>query len=188
VANFTAPELANFAIWSAWGVSWLVAALWRDREVKKPAGRKQIVYRLLAMAGFFLLFENDPRISVPLWRTPIAIQWACIPVVIAGFALTWWARIHLGRLWSSNVSRKADHHLVDTGPYRIVRHPIYTGLLISSTAMAAMRGTLAGWVGMVAMTLGWYVKARIEERFLREQLGAEIYDAYARRVPMLLPL
>jgi protein-S-isoprenylcysteine O-methyltransferase Ste14 len=51
-----------------------------------------------------------------------------------------------------------------------------------------MRGTALAWLGAGVMTLGWYVKARMEEEFLREELGAEAYGAYAQRVPMLVPL
>jgi protein-S-isoprenylcysteine O-methyltransferase Ste14 len=68
-----------------------------------------------------------------------------------------------------------------------VRHPIYTGLTLAAIATAMMRGTLAAWLGVAVMTLGWYVKARLEEHFLRDQLGAEAYGDYARRVPMLIP-
>jgi protein-S-isoprenylcysteine O-methyltransferase Ste14 len=85
------------------------------------------------------------------------------------------------------VSRKAEHHIVDTGPYRIVRHPIYTGIILASAATALQRGTAQAWLGMSVMTLGWYIKARLEERFLRDELGADAYGAYARRVPMLVP-
>lgn len=54
-----------------------------------------------------------------------------IAVMIAGFAFCWWARIHLGRLWSMRVTKKEGHHVVDTGPYGVVRHPIYTGILVA---------------------------------------------------------
>jgi protein-S-isoprenylcysteine O-methyltransferase Ste14 len=91
-------------------------------------------------------------------------------------------------LWSSAVTRKHDHHIVDTGPYRIVRHPIYTGIIVASFATAAATGTPGSLVGAVIMLLGWYAKARVEERFLREQLGAQAYDAYARKTAMLIPL
>ena len=68
-----------------------------------------------------------------------------------------------------------------------MRHPIYTGIIVASAATAALRATAGAWLGVALMTLGWYVKARLEERFLREQLGPDNYDAYARRVPMLIP-
>ena len=69
-----------------------------------------------------------------------------------------------------------------------MRHPIYTGIIIASVATAAMRGTAVAWLGACVMTSGWVIKARLEEEFLREQLGAKAYGEYARRVPMLAPL
>jgi protein-S-isoprenylcysteine O-methyltransferase Ste14 len=184
------PETTIRTMWLVWWLSWIVAAAWSDRAVKQPATRHQIVYRLLAGLGAVLLFgmyRHDLRAEMILWRTPIALAWAAVVGVVAGLLFTWWARIHLGRLWSSSVSRKADHHVVDTGPYGIVRHPIYTGIILASVATAAMRGTALAWLGAGVMTVGWVIKARLEEAFLREQLGAEAYGEYARRVPMLVP-
>ena len=188
--DLVTPEAATRAIWLTWWASWLAAAAWSDRAVKRPATRHQITYRLLAGLGYVLLFgffRRDLREEVVLWRTPIALAWVLAAVALAGLLFTWWARIHLGRLWSSTVTRKADHHVVDTGPYGMVRHPIYAGITLASFATAAMRGTALAWVGAGVMTLGWVIKARLEEQFLREQLGAEAYGEYARRVPMLVP-
>jgi protein-S-isoprenylcysteine O-methyltransferase Ste14 len=181
-------EFVNAMLWLAWWVSWMLAAFWRARAATQPPGRSQILYRVLAIAGAVFLFDRIvPRLDVPLWRWPVPVQWALVVVSAYGFAFTWWARLHLGRLWSSNVGRKADHRIIDTGPYAIVRHPIYTGIIIASCSTAALRATVAAWIGVALMTLGWYVKARLEERFLREQLGPDNYDTYARRVPMLIP-
>lgn len=184
------PEFAMDVAWVAWWLSWLAAAGWRDRAASKPPWHEQIVYRVFAALGVVLLFggyRHDVRSEIVLWYMPGSMGWAMVAVAFAGFAFTWWARLHLGRLWSSNVGRKADHRVVDTGPYGVVRHPIYTGITLASIATAALRGTVAAWLGAAVMTLGWYVKARLEERFLREQLGAEAYGEYARRVPMLIP-
>jgi protein-S-isoprenylcysteine O-methyltransferase Ste14 len=134
------------------------------------------------------MYRHDLRVEIILWRTPLALAWALVPLVLAGLLFTWWARIHLGRLWSSSVTRKAEHRVVDTGPYGIVRHPIYTGIIFASIATAGMRGTALAWLGACVMTTGWVIKARLEEQFLREQLGAEHYGKYARRVPMLVPV
>ena len=98
----------------------------------------------------------------------------------------WWARLHLGRLWSSGVTRKDGHHIVDSGPYAIVRHPIYTGLIGATAAAAIQAGTVAALAGVAVLSLGFWIKARLEERFLRGELGAEAYDSYRRRVPMLI--
>jgi protein-S-isoprenylcysteine O-methyltransferase Ste14 len=177
-------------VWMAWALSWWAAAVWRDRAASKLPRSRQIGYRVLAVVGALLLFggyRHRPESELLLWRIPSAAAWACVAGAAAGLAFTWWARIHLGRLWSSSVGSKAHHRVVDSGPYGIVRHPIYTGITFASLATAAMRGTAAGFAGAAIMTAGWVVKARLEEQFLRQQLGAEAYDAYARRVPMLVP-
>jgi protein-S-isoprenylcysteine O-methyltransferase Ste14 len=184
------PQIALALTWIVWWLSWWVAALWSDRAVSRPPRRQQILYRLCAMAGVVLLFggyRHEFRSELVLWQTPDSIAWLMVAAAASGFAFTWWARLHLGRLWSANVGRKADHRVVDTGPYGVVRHPIYTGITLASIATAATRGTAAGWAGVAIMTAGWVIKARLEEGFLREQLGQEAYDAYARRVPMLVP-
>ena len=77
--------------------------------------------------------------------------------------------------------------MIDTGPYAIVRHPIYTGIILAAFATAAIKGTVFALAGAAIMTLGFWIKARLEERFLRQELGAAGYDAYSRRVPMLVP-
>ena len=182
-------EVVMRAVWIVWLILWLAAAAWIDRTVKAPAFRYHLLYRFFPAVGVVLLFgvvqlgSGERR----LWRTPEVVAWALVTAADAGFLFACWARIHLGRLWSGSVSRKADHHIVDTGPYRIVRHPIYTGIIVASAATAAQRGTGQAWLGMAVMTLGWYIKARIEEHFLRDELGADAYGAYSRRVPMLVP-
>ena len=174
-------------MWFVWWITWMAAAAWSDRAVKRPQRGSQIVYRLLAAAGVILLFDGNINAKGVLWHTPLALAWVMVVISCSGLLFTWWARIHLGRLWSSSVGRKANHRVVETGPYGIVRHPIYSGITLASIATAAVRGTLVAWLGVVVMTLGWYVKARMEEVFLREELGAEAYGAYATRVPMLVP-
>jgi protein-S-isoprenylcysteine O-methyltransferase Ste14 len=174
------------ALWIVWLVLWWGAAFWSDRAVKAPPRRYELLYRALPALGGGLLFGARSE-ELRLWHTPDVVAWVMVAVALAGFIFTWWARIELGRLWSSSVSRKADHHIVDTGPYRIVRHPIYTGIIVASVAAAAQRGTGEAWLGTSVMTLGWYIKARLEEGFLRDELGPDAYDAYARRVPMLVP-
>ncbi len=82
---------------------------------------------------------------------------------------------------------KPDHHVVDSGPYAIVRHPIYTGILLAALATMAAKGTIPGVLGALLLVVGLWLKARLEENFLRQELGADAYDNYRRRVPMLLP-
>ena len=192
------PLIALYVVWTAWGVSWIAAALWADRAAARPPLRRELRYRVLTFAGWVLLLgvfvrfrTRDGTIIDPAgpaaWTLPPAAQWGCVALLAAGMAFAWWARIHLGRLWSASVTRKEGHHIVDTGPYGLVRHPIYTGLLSGGIATALLRGNWSAIVGAVLFILGYVMKARIEERFLRESLGRAAYDGYAARVPMLVP-
>jgi len=184
------PESVLGWVWILWFASWLAAAGWSNPTVSRPERRREFVYRLTVMIGIILLFGWFPPVRSSqgiLWQTENAVGWLMTAIATLGLLFTWWARITLGKLWSGNVTRKQDHHVVDRGPYAMVRHPIYSGIILASIATAVMRGTALAFVGMAITTVSWYIKARLEENFLREQLGIENYDAYARRVPMLIP-
>jgi protein-S-isoprenylcysteine O-methyltransferase Ste14 len=173
-------------VWIVWWVSWWIAALARSRTVARAKGR--VAYRVVPVFGAFLIFAAFSRRLSGLftWRLPAGAAWTMVGVALAGFAFTWWARIHLGRLWSADVTRKEGHRVVDTGPYRLVRHPIYTGLCLAAFATAIIEGSIMAVTGAAIFTWGFQIKARIEERFLATELG-ESYTEYARRTPMLVP-
>lgn len=176
-------------LWILWAFSWWAAAAWSSTPAKRVGIRRELAYRIVLGIGGVLLAIPAHRYgeSLRLWHVNRPEAWACVAAEAAGFAFCWWARVHLGRLWSGQVTRKADHHIVDTGPYGIVRHPIYTGILLAVLATVAAKGTVFGIAGAVGLTLGLWMKARLEEQWLRSELGAESYDAYRRRVPMLVP-
>jgi protein-S-isoprenylcysteine O-methyltransferase Ste14 len=123
---------------------------------------------------------------MPLWHVGYAGAYALAAVTLAGILFTWWARIHIGRLWSGSITRKEDHRIVDTGPYGLVRHPIYAGLILVLLATAAAQATANALARAVLISVGFWLKARAEERFLTAELGADAYGAYRRRVPMLV--
>jgi protein-S-isoprenylcysteine O-methyltransferase Ste14 len=183
------PGRAIVLLWVAWAVSWLGAAWWSASTQKSVGMRRELGYRVVLTTGALVLaypahgYEGDLR----LWHIGLWGAWACVALMFAGFAFCWWARIHLGRLWSGQITRKADHRVVDTGPYGVVRHPIYTGILLAALATMAAKGTALGILGVALMGVGLWMKARLEEQWLRSELGAEAYDAYRRRVPMLVP-
>jgi protein-S-isoprenylcysteine O-methyltransferase Ste14 len=183
------PLSAMRWLWGLWFVSWLLAAPWSNPTEARPRLASELLYRALTIVGVAFLFVPGRYVGgVPkLWDTPWVVSWCLVGVAAVGFAFCWWARLHLGRMWSSSVTRKADHHIVDTGPYALVRHPIYTGIIIAAAAMAAQEATLLALAGLALIVLGFWIKALLEERFLREQLGREAYDAYARRTGMLFP-
>jgi protein-S-isoprenylcysteine O-methyltransferase Ste14 len=182
------PGIAIVGLWAVWALSWLVAAAWSDRSVKSAGATSELRHRIPTYLGALLLFVPAHGYDGPLrlWHVGRVGAWACAAVVAAGFAFAWWARLHLGKLWSAHVARKADHRVVESGPYGIVRHPIYTGLLLSLLATAVAKGTVPGILGFAAVLAGLRLKARIEEQWLEAELGAA-YGDYRRRVPMLLP-
>ena len=184
------PETIMYGLWTLWAVSWIAASGWTARTRGRPPVRGEILYRVLTFLGFgMLFFFQFVRIDAPwrLWRTPQEIGWLCVGLTVVSLGFAWWARLHLGKLWSARVTRKEDHRIIDTGPYALVRHPIYTALLSGALWLGLYKGTLWSIGGFVLLTIGYVMKARIEERFLREELGAADYDNYARRTPMIVP-
>jgi len=181
------PYDAILLLWLVWTVSWVAAAFWSERAANRPSFSEEFLYRAVTVIGALMLYAPVYGHGLRLWGVGETFGWLLDAAALAGFLLCWWARIHLGKLWSGWVTRKEDHHIVDTGPYAIVRHPIYTGLILAALATAVLEGTVIGICGAALMTLGFWIKARLEERFLRQELGADAYDSYRRRVPMLVP-
>jgi len=196
------PLQAMYGLWDAWFASWILAALWSARASARPAVWSEAWRDALGLAGAVIVFSfSAPEagfgevflarvhavLLTAMWMIPTPVAWGLVGLTGAGFAFCWWARLHLGPLWSGFVGRKAQHRVVETGPYHLVRHPIYTGILTALLAMAVLKGTAEAILGLALVIAGLWLKARLEERFLRAELGAEAYDAYSRRTPMLVP-
>jgi protein-S-isoprenylcysteine O-methyltransferase Ste14 len=185
------PEGTILVLWVAWLASWGVAAFWSNRTEKRGGIVAEIAFRILfwASATFLLApFSDQHYAQVQFWRLDnAALKWILVALIAAGFLFVWWARIHLGRLWSDWLTKKAGHRVVDTGPYRLVRHPIYSGLIFAAFATAIERGTSYALFGAAILAFAFYTRARREERFLRLELGEGAYDAYARKTAMLVP-
>ncbi len=177
------PVVAAYTLTGLFWLSWMLAAVWTRSTTKRPPVGSQTFYTVLAVLGFGMLLSTDgadAALALPL-------AWPLVGVVVGGYAFCWWARLHLGSLWSGTVTTKEGHHVVDTGPYRLVRHPIYTGLIIAGFGLAFLKLEIVPILGAVIWSLSFWVKARMEEGFLRAELGAESYDAYAAKTPMLIP-
>src|ERR1700761_4214152 len=134
------PYPAVLSLWGIWFASWLFAARWSNRTQAKPRVGSERVYGIVTLAGMMLLFSAHPKFDrgPRLWHVTWELGWGLVGVAALGFALCWWARVHLGRMWSMSVTLKVDHRIVDTGPYAVVRHPIYTGIIIASAATALL--------------------------------------------------
>ena len=183
------PGSMFILLWAGFAISWLVAAVWSGKTERRVGMKGELGYRIALIAGGLALLPRAHGYHGPmrLWFVTFDEAWVCIALLAVGFAFSWWARIQLGALWSGWITRKADHHVVATGPYGIVRHPIYTGILLAVYATAAAKGTILGVLGALVVTLGLWMKARLEERWLREELDPGAYDDYRRKVPMLVP-
>src|SRR5215470_6204636 len=183
------PSRLFHLAWGLWALSWLAAALWSAPTLKRALPPARLLYALVLLVGVVLLFGGTSAWlhAGRLWHVGYGGAWLLALLTLPGFAFAWWARLHLGRLWSGWIARKEGHYLVDTGPYAIVRHPIYTGLLFAILCTAAAEATWPALAGCALIVLGLWLKARLEEEFLRQELGPEAYDSYRRRVPMLLP-
>ncbi len=183
------PTSALFALLVVFCLSWLAAALWAGRTVVDLPDRAQWPLWAVAIGAIGLLAVARalfPAMRERLWDESLVLGWSMVVVCAFGFAWCWWARVHLGNLWSAGVSRKEGHRVVDTGPYGVVRHPIYTGAILAAFAFAFARARPLDFLVALAFTAFFAWKARVEERFLRDELGPA-YDAYRRRVPMLVP-
>jgi protein-S-isoprenylcysteine O-methyltransferase Ste14 len=173
-------------LWLGWFLSWHVAMLWRDKPtVKAPRGEYRLYFAMIAV-GLVLLYGVYPARQPMLWRVTPLLGWSMVALTAAGIAFAWWARIALGRLWSGGIERMADHRVVDTGPYALVRHPIYTGLIAGAAALGVLQAKPWALAGAALFALGFILKARVEERFLEKEIGG--YEDYRLRVPMILPL
>lgn len=175
---------AAFYAWMAFIVSWWLSALWVNRATKRGAAGKSIAYYAGFTIGFACLFAFIGRAA---WSVPPAAQAILLAVELAGFAFAWWARLHLGRLWSGMLTLREGHKVVESGPYGLVRHPIYTGFISASLAFALLSGQPVRLLGALILTAVMAIKSGEEENWLRKELGAADYDDYAGRVPMLIP-
>ena len=166
----------------------MVAAFWTKQSIYRERGGLWR-YTLPLIIGAYLIFKG-PRLSDPLDLRVIphsdAIAWIGVVLCIAGLLFCVWARFTLGRNWSGVVTFKGGHELITRGPYAIVRHPIYTGILIMIVGTVIVFGHVAGIVALPFVFWGLWIKLRYEEKLMLEKFPDQ-YAAYQRRVKRLIP-
>src|SRR5688572_6714517 len=137
------PASAIVAAWLVWLVIWILAAGWSARTASHHDLGAESPSRVLTLAAIvMILISYWPISTARLWITPAPFGWVLFALALIGFIFTWMARLHLGPLWSSTSAPTEDHRIVDTGPYAIVRHPVYAGLLLAALATAAESGRI----------------------------------------------
>ena len=177
------------AMWLSFLAYWRVMSTNVKVTERRESIRSRLV-RLVAIACAVALLWL-PSVPLPLLDErflPLGALcfWSGSAVTAGGLIFSVWARRHLGKNWSQAVTVKEGHELITSGPYALVRHPIYTGLLLAFVGSAVARGE---WRGLVAVALVfgalWH-KLRLEEKWMRVQFG-ESYEAYSRQVAALVP-
>jgi|SRR5271165_1532035 len=183
------PHHIDMLPWYVFGAyyAWSAAAVKRTKAAEKSADR--LATLAVMVAAFALLFADWPS-SGPLrsrFITPDPrIAWVGFAITVVGAGIGIWARRFLGEYWSARVTLKQDHRLIRSGPYRFVRHPIYTGLLLGMVGRAITIGEWRGVLAVVLILAAHSRKALREERMLAGEFGEE-YARYREDTGFLFP-
>ena len=184
--------LANNIISACWGVFivvWLLAAIFTKRTVYRESRAQRLRYTIPILIGCYLLFRGF-RLPYPfniriIPHTNLILGAAAI-LCVCGLVFCFWARAVLGGNWSGTVTLKENHELIVRGPYRLVRHPIYTGLLAMVIATVMQQGHIAGIIGLILVFVSFWIKLGEEEELMRKQFSDQ-YAAYEERVKRIIP-
>jgi protein-S-isoprenylcysteine O-methyltransferase len=170
-------------------VLWILPAVFGKRTIQRQRASSRILQLILLLFAYVLVVDSgrdwgwlNLRV-VPAGSTATAVGYA---LLLAGMLFAGWARLFLGGNWSSNVALKQGHTLVQSGPYRIVRHPIYTGLLVALLGTAIALGELRCFLGVLLAAIAWKIKSMSEETLMVQQFGDQ-YARYREQVKGLVP-
>lgn len=177
------------ALWIGFLLYWnFKAARAKTTQRLEPAASR-IIRAVVFLAAIALL--SLPHIPGPwLYRQflpqGLLTFWIGAAITAAGLLFAVWARHHLGTNWSRSVTIKQDHQLIVSGPYALVRHPIYTGILTGFLGTVVAEGQVRAIVAFALIAAVLWYKLRMEEQWMRSQFG-DTYASYARRTAALVP-
>lgn len=177
------------AIWAAFLIYWLVKSVGIKSTLRLESVLSRILRALTMLAAIVLLSTDSiplAWLNRPVWQQGFWPFWLGAAITVGGLLFSVWAREHLAGNWSHSVTIKQDHELITSGPYAVVRHPIYTGILTGFLGLAIAISQVRGFVALVVIFLGFWSKLSIEEQWMRSQFG-ETYSEYVRRTAALVP-
>jgi protein-S-isoprenylcysteine O-methyltransferase Ste14 len=175
--------------WAIWVLLWLLTAFFSKAVKRRETARQRLQHMIPAMLGFLLIFRQDlgvPGLSRRIFPDNPVLMLACVVATISGLLFSVWARLALGSNWSGTVTIKANHQLIRRGPYRLIRHPIYTGMLPALLATAVTQRQVSGILGFLVVSFALYRKALREESFLSQEFG-DAFAEHQRHTGMFLP-
>jgi len=175
--------------WGIWVVLWLLMAFFSKSAKRRETPGQRLQHLIPALCGFLLIFREGtgaPWLTRAIFPDHPALMLAGVLATVLGLLFAVWARLALGSNWSGTVTIKANHQLIQSGPYRFIRHPIYTGMLAALLATAITQRLVTGLVGFAAVAFALYRKARREESFLSEEFG-EAFVEHRQHTGMFLP-
>jgi protein-S-isoprenylcysteine O-methyltransferase Ste14 len=176
-------------LWVAFIIYWRIKAVdTKTTQRIEPVASRTLRVLTSLIAIILLSTTRIPLhwLYLQLWPTGFWSFWLGATVLVAGLLFAVWAREHLGRNWSSSVTIKQGHELITTGPYAVVRHPIYTGILAGILGSAIAISQLRGFIALVLFFLIFRRKLRMEEQWMRSEFG-ETYATYAHQTAALVP-
>jgi protein-S-isoprenylcysteine O-methyltransferase Ste14 len=178
---------SSTGLWLIWWVYWLISARFTARTKSSESWLARMTHLVPLGLAFFLIF-HDPHDAI-VYGILYRVRWAQavgIAVTAAGLLFAVWARVHLGKYWSAMITLKDEHKLIRSGPYRFVRHPIYTGFIAGAIGSAITIGSGDAWVGVAILVPTCLVKIWREEKFLATEFGEE-YLQFCSDVAMIVP-
>lgn len=186
---YTLATIVVNGCWFVFVVLWVLAAFRTKKTVYSEMLGQRLLVQLIIAVGVILLFKA-PREPYPLnmlfMPQNVSVAFASAAICICGLAFTAWARLTLGRNWSARVTLKEDHELIQRGPYRLVRHPIYTGIFTMTLGSVLLIGRVGALAGYILFIIGFWIKADSEEALMLQQFPAE-YAAYRQRTKRVVP-
>jgi protein-S-isoprenylcysteine O-methyltransferase Ste14 len=185
------PNVGKYidAVWIALLIVWLVGALTTKRTVRSQSVASRRIHGIPFLLALLLIFNHPPWFGPLLWRfvpQSFLADYMGLVLTIMGVVFAIWSRLYLGRNWSGIVTIKQDHKLIRTGPYALVRHPIYTGLGLAILGTAIAIGEMRGLVATGLVLVGMRLRSRLEEASMMEQFGAQ-YTHYKKDVRAMIP-